>query len=425
MMQYAETRKISIISGILLTMVASGYYFPVGFHGLPETLNSKQILAVLGVFLFVARCVRENSAKMDGSILKSFLFAAVFSLWCYFCCVYNNTSDYAYAFYIGSFAVWLGGAFALCEIIKFFHGTVNLELVTRYLVLACVAQCALVLLVDNVPAVQNFVDFWFVQGTRPKEVGRLYGIGCSLDSGGVRFACVLVLIAHQFAANPRVADSKLALSLYLTAFMIIAVIGNMVARTTTVGLALGLAYIAVSVWIARGNVLTARQMRFRTIFSLVLALAVIVVFYYYTIDPGMRKQIRFAFEMFFNYVETGEFRTSSSDVLMERMWIWPWTQEGWVLGYGSFEWDHFYALGKQTDIGYCRFTLYCGLVGLVLFSIYFIYNSTVVMGKFRNSKMLGWLLLAMTFVIWLKVSTDIFQLYALLFCLPSDKVPEE
>lgn len=424
MTQTANTRKASLITGILLTIVVSMYYFPFGLRGLPESLNGKQVLAAVGVLLYGFRCIRDNAVKMDGSVLKSFALACVFSLWCFFCCVYNDTSDYAYATYIKSFVVWTGGAFAVCEMIRFAHGRVDLELVTRYIVLACLVQCVLVLLVDNVRSVQNFVDHWILQDGRPKEVHRLYGIGCSLDSGGVRFACALVLIAHQFATNTGVTDSKKAVWLYVIAFMIITIIGNMVARTTTVGVILGLAYIAATIWRARSNELSQRQLRFRSIFMAALAVAVIIAVYFYSTDPAMRKQIRFAFEVFFNFVEEGEIGTSSSDVLMERMWVWPKTGEAWLFGYGLFEWKYFYGLGMQTDIGYCRFTLYCGLVGLALFASYFIYNASVVMSKFRDSRILGLILIAITFIIWFKVSTDIFQLYALLLCLPSDIVGE-
>lgn len=424
MTQAVNNKKVSFITGALLTIVVSMYYFPFGLRGLPESLNGKQVLAAVGILLYGFRCIRDSAVKMDSRVLKSFALACVFSLWCFFCCVYNATSDYAYAFYIKSFAVWLGGAFAVCEIIRFCHGRVDLELVTRYIVLACVLQCVLVLLVDNVKAVQVFVDNWIIQGETPKEVKRLYGIGCSLDSGGVRMACAMVLIAHQFATNTKVTDSKRATWLYITAYMIIAVVGNMIARTTTVGFMLSLAYIAVTIWRVRGNVLTKRQLRFRSVFSIVLAVAALVAFYYYTVDPAMRKQIRFAFEVFFNYFENGELRTASSDVLMERMWVWPRTAEAWWVGYGLFEWSHFYGLGMQTDIGYCRFCLYCGLPGLVFFSLYFVYNSIAVIRKFRNTAFLGLILLAMTFIIWLKVSTDIFQIFALLLCLPSDKIEE-
>lgn len=405
---------------LVLTALASCYVFPVGFHGLPESLNSKQMLGVVGIALFGLNGLRERSFTISGKTIISCLLACVFSLWCYFCCIYNDTADYAYATYVRSFFIWLGGAYALCAIIKHVHGYVDLELLTRYFVMACIAQCVFVLLVDNNPAFMRFVDAHFYQDVTPKEVKRLYGIGCSLDSGGVRMCMAEILIAHQLCKTRFADRSKLFLAQYIMSFLIIAVVGNMIARTTTVGVVLGLGYIFASYGLIQRGSLSPKQLKFWNLFWILVGVTVVIGIYLYSTNPDLRKDIRFAFEAFFNFVEKGEFSTASSDVLMERMWVWPHDDYAWLVGYGLFEWGYFYDLGMQTDIGYCRFTLYCGLIGLILFSLYFIYNASIVRRKFRNSTLLALILLALTFVIWLKVSTDIFQLYALLFCLPDE-----
>lgn len=405
---------------LILTVVASLYVFPVGFRGLPESLNSKQMLGVIGILSFGIRCLRERTIRIPRTILISCMMACLFSLWCLFCCVYNGTSDYAYATYVRSFFIWLGGAYAVCSIIRYVYGYVDLEIVTRYFVLACVAQCAFVLLVDNSPSFMHFVDTFFIQDTTPKQVKRLYGIGCSLDNGGVRMCMALILTAHQLIHNVEVTDNRLLLRFYIISFMIISVIGNMVSRTTTVGLLLGIGYISLTLGLSKRGFMSARQLRFWRVFLFLIVITVVVGMAFYSTSPEVRADIRFAFEAFFNYVEHGELTTGSTDVLMSRMWIWPHDDYAWVVGYGLFEWAYFYSLGMQTDIGYCRFTLYCGLIGLVLFSMYFIYNATVVRRKFRDSGLFALILVALTFIIWVKVSTDIFQLYALLFCLPGD-----
>ena len=420
-MRLQVPKLLTDVSGLLLlTVVASFYVFPVGFHGLPESLNSKQLLGVLGVVLFGLQSISERSFAVPRKIIVSFLLACVFSLWCYFCCVFNNTTDYAYATYVRSFFIWMGGAFAVVTIIRFVHGDVNLELVSRYFVLACLAQCLFAILVDNNPGFMQFVDTHFYQDTTPKRVDRLYGIGCSLDSGGVRLCMAEVLIAHQLCRGKLAENRKGLQSFYIISLMIIAVVGNMIARTTTLGLVMALLYVLISYGWAHRGILTARQLRFWRVFLLLIGVTVGIGIYLYSTNPDLRKDFRFAFEAIFNIVEKGEFSTSSSDILMSRMWIWPRDDYAWFVGYGLFEWVHFAARGMQTDIGYCRFTLYCGLIGLALFSFYFIYNATIVRRKFSRSGLLAVILIALTFFIWVKVSTDIFQLYALLFCLPDE-----
>jgi len=71
-----------------------------------------------------------------------------------------------------------------------------------------------------------------------------------------------------------------------------------------------------------------------------------------------------------------------------------------------------------TDVGYLRFIYYCGLVGLFVFSTFFIYLSAVCYKKFPKERDLFFLLAVLVFVIWLKVSTDIFLVYAIFLCIP-------
>lgn len=114
------------------------------------------------------------------------------------------------------------------------------------------------------------------------------------------------------------------------------------------------------------------------------------------------------FEAFFNWVETGELRTDSTDKLNTVMWIWPENLKGWLIGTGLFA-NFVYS----TDIGYCRFILYCGLIGFGTFIAFFVYNAWVFACKFPFFRLLSFFLLALSFIIWMKVATDLFFIYAL------------
>ena len=61
----------------------------------------------------------------------------------------------------------------------------------------------------------------------------------------------------------------------------------------------------------------------------------------------------------------------------------------------------------------------------IIFSIFFIYCHTVQIRKFQQFKFTAWLLVALTFIVWVKVATDIFFIDALLFCIASDYEGEE
>ena len=396
---------------------ASFYLFPIGFKGLPQSLNTKQMLAVVGVVIFGLKCARERSFSFRKQTLVTFAIACVFSLWCFFCTIVNNTSDNSYALYILSFAVWLGGAYAACCIIRKAYGGLDLRILARVLAFVCVAQCISAILVDFVPSFQRFVDTWVIQDITPKKVGRMYGLGISLDSGSVRLNMALMLIAHQLATRTESSHGRLAVWTYYIAFFFIVIVGSMIARTTWVGMGLGLVYIFICRLLLPLKGFPRHKILLFFGAVAVVTTTVVLLVHYYNANYTFRSYLRFAFEGFFNLFEHGEFRTDSTDRLNEVMWVWPWTTRGWILGYGHFaDWPTF-----MSDIGYCRFTLYCGLIGMAIFSVYFIYLARAMALKFEGTGLLFALMLAMTFIIWIKVSTDIFQFYALLLCLPATR----
>ncbi len=403
-----------IVKVTVIMFIVSFYFFPIGFRGLPPSLNTKQILGVVGIAFYVLKCINDKAVVLPKNIFVPLVISVIFSCWCYYSTMVNNTNDYAYASYILSFSVWLGGAYAVSEIIRLGHGYADVSLLTKYMAAMSLMQCVAVMLVNYVPAVQDIVDAYIIQDTVPKNVGRLYGLGCSLDSGGVRFCCVEALIAYQLAGNREVLDNKKELRYYLLSFFIIGVVGSMVARTTSVGLVMCIAYITFVLGYVRQGVISKRQLRFfRTAFWIIVIVTTICIYLYNT-NYSVRRFIRFAFEAFFAFFNNGTLTTGSSEILMD-MWIWPTDTAGWIHGYGIFStWGQF-----ATDIGYCRFTNYCGLVGLGIFSIFFVYNSISVARKFDNAVLFSLLLLAIVFVVWIKVSTDIFPVYALLLCVDS------
>ena len=70
-----------------------------------------------------------------------------------------------------------------------------------------------------------------------------------------------------------------------------------------------------------------------------------------------------------------------------------------------------------TDIGYLRFIFYFGLIGLFAFSYFFVVVAKNCRRKLPEYKMLILFILILGFVIWLKVATDVFLIFALLLCI--------
>ena len=411
-------RKILI--GLILLVVTSLYLFPIEFTFLPKAINSKILVAAFGSMAFVFDSIKKKAMEVSQSLLVSMLLAIIFSLWCFFCVIAANTYEMDYATYIVSFLTWMAGAYGVYAAMKIVYGEVDLWLLTRYLALVGVFQCVSAVMIDNNQSFCDLVDRFVVGGSYYREHGRIYGIGAALDPAGIRFSTILVLLAHQFSFDQEVRSKGLYQTTDMIAFAVILIIGSTISRTTIVGGAMGIVYMVISlVRLRQGGFITTRMIQVFFIFIVVLVGIILSAVYFYRTSATFESYLRFGFEAFFNWAETGEFRTSSTDQL-GKMWVWPDDTRTWIIGrgtYGVFE--------NNTDIGYCNFTFYCGLIGLAIFSLFFIYVHLVQNRKFHHFWLVSLMLVAITFIVWCKVTTDIFYLDALLFCIAADSDEEE
>lgn len=402
---------VRLLAMLLVSMVVSGYYFPFKFSFFPMA-NTKVILAIISILLVAYQGCRKHGITFSKELMGAIGIVSVFSFICLVAIDQNNTDDYSYVTYFLSFFTWLGGAYTVCAVIRLCHGKVTLRLLVAYLAFVCVAQCILAQLIDRVPVVKMLVDTYIQQGQGFfNEINRLYGIGASLDPAGVRFSVVLLLMAYLLCKDTSIRQNQKKIAVYLISFFLISILGNMISRTTTVGMVLGLAYIIYSIGFYR-LVIPAANIKFYSVFGSLLVVFIVAGTYLYQNDAEFYQSMRFAFEGFFKWVEKGEWQTDSTNKLKAVMWIWPQDFKGWIIGTGLFEgWVY------STDIGYCRFILYCGLTGFSVFALFFVYNAWVFAGKFPSFRLLSVCMLALSFIIWLKVATDIFLIYALFYCL--------
>lgn len=409
-----------------LTMLVSSFYlFPIGFRALPG-FNSKMILAAIGLFLFIINLPRHREQGLSkpmawlslGALLVSFL--AVLSV------TYNSTPDYAYCSYIISMWVWVGGAYAVVCLIRKVHGTASIILIGSYLVAVGVFQCVTALLIDTYPAFKAFtVDYFDFGQEWLDSVDRIYGFGACLDTAGMRFSAILVIIVAIINHISRTRLSRY-IPIYLASFMLITVVGNIIARTTTIGVMLALAFMAYNLTIGYSRERRKKTYKVAGWAALIGILGIGITAVYYKSSEVFQEHLRFGFEGFFSLVEKGKWDVASNNKL-ESMYVFPETLKTWLVGDGYFANPHNvdpYYIGKYvegwymgTDVGYLRFIFYFGLPGLLAFSLFIIYAGIFCIKLSPGYKRMFVFLLLVNFAIWFKVSTDQFMIFALFLML--------
>ncbi len=426
---------IRIISIFLTLIFTSLYFFPFELKVLPD-VNTKMMMAVLGGIILLYKLAQKRSFPLGRDMLQLLFLASVVSVIGMMSIVYNATPDTTYVSYIVSMLVWLSAAYGVCSIIEIVHGQCTLRLLCIYLVAVCAVQCALALLIDTYPAFKQVVDAHIEQGQHflnLKKVHRLYGIGASLDVAGTRFSAALIVIMFLLV-SPKYDKRWYHYLLYLLAFVFISVVGNIIARTTIVGLVLALVYLG---WITISNLrnLISRHLYVWRWLVLALLICIPAVVYVYKASPSFQKDMRFGFEGFFALAEKGRWEVDSNETL-RTMYVYPESTKTWIIGDGYFsnprDVDPNF-VGKVTggyymgtDVGYLRFIFYFGVVGLVAFMLFFVSTARCCMRLFDDEKALIFLFLLSNFIIWFKVSTDTFLVFALFLCagwkLKSDNV---
>lgn len=423
MESFTDNRTIRFLLVTCAIILTSFYFFPFEFTFLIG-YNTKKIMGGIGIIVFLIQMGKGNISFMDKNMIYICTLAILVSIIGLISVTYNNTPDFTYATYIVSMLVWLSAAYVVVTFIKWIHKSVSVLLICNYLITVCVMQCILALMIDMIPSFKSFVDsflasFGFLKGTAELTQGsRLYGIGAALDVAGTRFAAILAMIACIVNSFNETVFKKY-IFLYIGAFFIITIIGNMISRTSIVGVILALVYWIYMFRIRYGVLESSTSRVWKWIIGLLIVILPVVI-YFYASNDAIHSNIRFAFEGFFNWAETGEWHTNSNSIL-KNMYRFPETIKTWLIGDGYFEnptsdpyyigyhWKGFY---MGTDVGYLRFIFYFGLLGLMTFIAFFFKVSYTCMKKFQSQKILFIMILLTNFIVWSKVSTDLFVAFA-------------
>lgn len=412
-----------IITGILTSM----YLFPFEFVGLPG-FNTKRILAVFGLVTLIIELSKGHRATIDKNIFILSLFALAVSFMSLLSTTLNGITDNTYVGYIASMWVWMSAAYFVIKIMQRVHGRLSVWIICNYLISVCVGQCIVAILIDRFAPVKNFVDTYFELDQKFLDntpgVKRKYGIGASVDVAGTRFASVMAILSVIISKAQR-DDKSNWLYFYVIAFFIIGLMGNIISRTTTVGIGLAFCY-----WLSLiGKVKINGQNLHRKAISLFILVSVVVVcsaVYLYNTDKSAHDDLRFGFEGFFSLFERGTWDVSSNDRLMD-MYVFPDNLKTWIIGDGYFENPRHtdpYFIGEMTggyymgtDVGYLRFIFYFGLLGLITFSAFIIKAASICADSFKSYRAMFYLLAVVNFIVWFKVATDIFIIFAPFLCL--------
>ena len=153
----------------------------------------------------------------------------------------------------------------------------------------------------------------------------------------------------------------------------------------------------------------------------------IFIIYLYKTDLVIQDYLRFGFEGFFSLVEQGKWDVGSNNILREYMIVFPDNLKTWLIGdayaMNPSEYDPLYigpvfkGFYMNTDVGYLRFIFYFGIIGCITMVLFISKISAICIERFPEYRVMFLMLLVVNLVIWLKVTTDIFLVFAPYLCI--------
>lgn len=414
---------MKIIRIILSILLVNFFYFSTAFT-FSGNINTKMILALWGVIVLVYNAIKGREGRVPRYLFVLTLLASIISLCSYGTMTLNSTSDSTYLDYVVSMGVWFAAAYGTCTGVSLLNNGISIPLLSNYVIAVSLIQSVLAFVGSISPVIHDILGMYIPGTGWLDSVNRLYGFGMTacLDTGGIRFAFALVLTAYMIKqVNRNNESNKFLPLLYIISFLVLSIFGNMVARTTSIGMLIGALYLLYN-RPSSGSRIRKKRINLVLTISAVLTLLIPIGVRLYKNNMTIQKNTRFAFEGVFNLVEKGRWEVASNNKL-KTMYVFPDNLKTWVIGDGYFnnpKGDQTYVgditegYYKNTDVGYLRFIFYFGLVGLAFFCIFMFFSAYYCSLALSEHSILAWLTLILHFVIWLKVATDCFFILALL-----------
>lgn len=410
--------------GIIVSLILTSFYiFPFEPAAMPS-INVKFVLACLSIPIVLIQTVRKRDSKFDKDLLTIFLYSLPISLFSWISNIYNETYDYSFNYYFVSIFAWMGAAYFVVSVIKHVHNALSIKLVANYLIGVCCLQCVLAQVMVYNPTIGDFIDGLMATGGEAfmGDAGdRIHGLGCALDVAGGRFAAMLLMNAFLMTKAKR----RIEIYFHTIAFLIIAVLGNMIGRTTSVGVIMCFIY-----WCYDALLIREARKEYINHLGMLLLIAIPIMVILYNTNDVFYKNIRFGFEGFFALAEKGKWDTNSTNILTQNMVVFPDNMKTWIIGdgYGANPYNDPYYIGPAyhgfymgTDIGYLRFIFFFGVLGMFSMIAMFIGFYRLCCNRFATYKNMILLLLVLNLIIWCKVTSDLLPVFAMLLCVSKEE----
>jgi hypothetical protein len=393
------------------------YLYSIPLKGLPQGIGTRVLFSIFGMLillygLFTYR-IRFNFRQVKTAFFLVNCSILVFVAIIYTSCFINNTKDISMVRNSISFFLTMLSVLFFYKLIVFYFKTNAINALINLIIFGAVIQVLTALIMFINPAVKEYIvafldpkDF-LIEQLMSGETYRLTGLGTNPFVTGITNGFALILISYKIKTNRK---NDLMNLIYILCFILITIIGSMIARTTILGAILALVNLALGFNLNMKISIDKVTKKLVSILAFTLVLGLCV----YSIDNEfinkLTDSLEYGFEIIYNLKSGRGAQTESTNELKE-MYVWPSKLTTYMIGDGYMNNpDSPSAYYMATDVGYLRLIYYVGLLGLFSFltiqllPLFFIYWHS----KERYMKQLCILLGIFILILYTKGIADLF-----------------
>ncbi|WP_153798250.1 hypothetical protein [Foetidibacter luteolus] len=352
------------------------YIYSVQLTGIP--FGSRILLAMSGFAILVFTIDKQvktfKQILIKKELLTYFFLFGLIILVSVLSLILNNTRDYEFVKYPVSLVLIILAAYFIHFIAKKTYRNISYETIMKYILVAVLIQVMLALLsflfppfADILNRIQSISEFDISKLEETAEF-RLTGFGATFFGAGIVNSYALLIVA-VLLSNPGNSNRRI---FFLTlSFIMVFVLGMMMARTTIIGLGMAAIYLLTPSLKANRRIIKNKLLFLLNLILLPIAGLYLLFLVSPKLQDTLSSAAAFGFEMFINYSEQGEFSSKSTSVL-QTMFIFPDNMKTYLIGDGRYyqvagDPGSSYYMG--TDVGYLRLTYYFGIFGMVCYFI--------------------------------------------------------
>lgn len=362
-------KKNSNIPLIFSTFLFFIYIYPLYFNGIP--LSSRIIYAIFGMGIIIyGRYIKLSLLYPLKGLIPIFAVSLLTG-------ILNRTFDFSFAKYCISVLMFFFAAIFVYNILNTFLGKdkiLNIDFLVKLFIIIVTLQSIISILMFLIP---GFTDTLYAifsvpeseEATLEDNIGmRLIGLGSYFFAAGVIHGLSLIFTVYLYLKNK---INKKWIIVYIFNFFV----GLLMARTTVIGFAVSILFMVI--WKPL-NVFYIKQ-KFKWGIYLVLLFVIALIGIIMVVDE---KVLKWAFEFFYNYSDSGSFESSSTNRLKE-MYVIPTNFFTYIIGDGKYNLPNgdYY---MSTDVGYLRLLYYGGIPMIVSFYFFMYYISKYIV-KYNTS----------------------------------------